>query len=148
MKNVAAARFYSLTTYQGKMSCMLVFILFFSLFVAVSSLFTKSRFSHRASFNSAVTLKDIVIDEPVVKITTKTKEINITDVATNLINVAISIEGVDETDLRFDTIHKLIDTLESKYIPIQTATFMSFALSGTWKHVYTNFLTPKRDKSL
>lgn len=69
---------------------------------------------------------------------------NINDAVTQLLAVANHEDNViwDESKVKHYRIEYLTKYLESKYIPIQTSQFMSFALSGTWDLKYTNLLTP------
>lgn len=48
----------------------------------------------------------------------------------------------------YEKVKSIIEVLESRYVPIQTTSFLAFALEGNWKHLYSNFPLPRKDPSL
>ena len=48
----------------------------------------------------------------------------------------------------YEKVKSIVEILESRYIPIQTSSFLSFALDGNWKHLYSNFPLPRKEPTL
>ena len=48
----------------------------------------------------------------------------------------------------YEKVKSIVEVLESRYIPIQTTSFLSFALDGNWKHLYSNFPLPRKEPTL
>lgn len=48
----------------------------------------------------------------------------------------------------YEKVKSIVEILESRYVPIQTTSFLAFALDGKWKHLYSNFPLPRKEANL
>ena len=51
-------------------------------------------------------------------------------------------------NFQYEKVKQIIDILESRNVPIQTSSFMAFAIQGRWNHIYSNFPLPRKDLTL
>lgn len=83
-------------------------------------------------------VRDIEIDRSV----TDLESTKLTDKLITLLDKLDQFQRLDSTDYYITTYNLILDTisrLESKYVRIQTSSFLSFALMGRWKHRFSNY---------
>lgn len=75
---------------------------------------------------------------------------NVQDARQEILALLLNSSYVSEefTSMHHFRIEYLVKYLESRYVPIQTTSFLSFALNGRWKSIYSNVLTRHADSNL
>jgi hypothetical protein len=73
---------------------------------------------------------------------------NSIDISKKMLRILESPSTIENFKYRFEDINILIEKLESSYTPIQTYSFLSFALVGKWKHKFTNYIKSKDNEKM